>query len=71
MLISFINEPLFYFCLASAVFGIAICISSEDSLIKRQLRLALNQTGKVKMFVPLLTSLGVSFGLTLILRFLG
>ncbi len=69
MLNTFFHQPGLYFCLAIAVFGFAICISSEDSFIKKQLRLAFNQTGNAKILIPLFSSLGVSFVLTILLKF--
>jgi hypothetical protein len=68
MLTSFINQPLFYFCLASAIFGLAVCLASEESYLKKQLRLALNQTGKVKIVLPLIVSVSTSFILTIVLK---
>lgn len=70
MLQTIFSNPLFYFCVATAVFGFALVISSEESFLKKNIRLALNQTGKAKMFVPLFTSIGVSFILTIILKFI-
>jgi hypothetical protein len=62
------TNPLAYFCLASGVFALALLLAPADSVLKKRLRLALNQTGKAKMFVPLFTSLGISFALTVILK---
>jgi hypothetical protein len=68
MLNSIFNNSLVYFCLAAAICGLAIYIAPERSFLKIRLQLALNQTGKVKIFIPLLASLVVSFTLTTLIK---
>jgi hypothetical protein len=68
MLKPILNNSLVYFCLAAAICGLAIYIAPEKSYLKISLQSALNQTGKVKIFIPLLASLVISFTLTLLIK---
>lgn len=63
-----LNQPLTYFCLATLVFGVALYLTPKSSLFKKNLAKVLSQSGKVGVFFPLISSIIVSFVLTLLVK---
>ena len=68
MLNSISVQPLVYFCLAALMVAIAVYISPKEGMVKKMLLIKISQKGSVETIFPLITSVVVSFVLTLLLK---